>query len=459
MRRLSTHCIAVAVILLATQISCSRGGDNNSEQPPGPEQPPAPDPDPDPILDDPVGAKFTAEPNRPFSKFQLADALYTGNVYDGRALLAGDNNQLFYSDGVQDFVRWSVPVSQALPDNLSSCNVPQGDGPVTLQYRITSGKDAEDRYFYVRAVPAMVLGTMGGRYESWGVECGESTELTNSNDRDGNSPVFDMNAVNAATGFPVMASALSDAVKISVKTDLNTDAARNGNANVFLDSYWHDVSNIAKVPNQNSQWVNTINGINADVTEVWNLNIWFDWPDSEERPIRAWTGGELLDTVQINDNPEFDVYIKAEGPRVNDIPTCTLGGDNNCFIYIALALTDRSLTKDGVTVNYTEIANWMKSEQFRNLFLEGSDLIGTGSPQGIAYEIWQTIDGPQNDSHPDPAKRGPRFPDENHVIGGLHLGSELWFNPLGEPAEIQFDTLGVRIEGTGTFGRYIEYNQ
>ncbi len=455
-RQLSIRCFLVVAVFIATQISCSNGGGGSDPDPPS-----DPDTDPElpPVLDDPVGAKSTPEPNQPFSKFQLADSLYTGNVYDGRALLAGDNNQLFYSDGVQDFVRWTVPVSQALPDNQDSCNTPQGNGPISLQYRMTAGKDAVDRFFYVRAFPAMVLGTMGGRFESWGVECGNATELTGNNDRDGNSPVFDMAPVNAATGFPVIASNFPDPVKISIKADINTAEATNGIANIFLDSYWHDVSAVSRLPAQNNAWLNTINGINADVTEVWNLNIWFDWPDIDGRQIDSWTGGKFLDTVQITDNPQFDVYVKAEGPRVNNIPTCTLGGDRNCFIYIALALTDKSRTADGVTINYTEIANWMRSEAFRNLFLEGADLIGTGEPKGIAYEIWQTIDGPQNDSHPDPAKRGPRFPDEAHVIGGLHLGSELWFNPTGEPAEIQFDTLGVSVDGTGVFGRYVDYSQ
>jgi hypothetical protein len=219
------------------------------------------------------------------------------------------------------------------------------------------------------------------------------------------------------------------------------------------------VTTQAKVPLGNTAWQNTINGINADVTEVWNLNIWFDWPQIDGRQIDAWTGGKYIDTVQIADNPLFDIYVKAEGSRMNNIPTCTLGGTNNCFIYVALALTDTSATANGVTINYTEIANWMKSEAFRNLFLEGADLQGTGENKAIAYEIWQAIDGTFNDSHPDPAKRGPRFPDDSHVIGGLHLGSELWFNQNGEPAEIEFDTLGVSVDEVGVFGRYVDYSQ
>ena len=97
----------------------------------------------------------------------------------------------------------------------------------------------------------------------------------------------------------------------------------------------------------------------------------------------------------------------------------------------------------------------MRSAAFRDLFLNGA--FETETPAARAYEAWRLIDGEDNDNNPDPARRGPRFPDENHVIGGIHLGSELWYNPDAEPAVIIFDGLGVSVEGKGEFGRYVEY--
>ena len=299
---------------------------------------------------------------------------------------------------------------------------------------------------------------MGGRFESWGVECNNSSTISDSYGRK-DSPAFDMRPVNNATGFPTLVSELPDDVKISIKSDINSGNATNGVANVFLDTYWHDVSSIEKLPGQDAQWQDTINGINSDYTETWNLNVWFDWTNINDRTARQWTGGILLGSVQIEGNPEFDIYLKAEGTRNNFLPTCTIGDQDNCFMYIALTVKDRSLAAEGITINYSEIANWMRSSDFRDLFLDGADLQGTSEPSAIAYDIWRTIDGPQNDTHPDAARRGPRFPDVDYVIGGLHLGSEIWFNPQGQPATLDFETFGISVNGIGTFGRYIDHTQ
>jgi len=89
------------------------------------------------------------------------------------------------------------------------------------------------------------------------------------------------------------------------------------------------------------------------------------------------------------------------------------------------------------------------------MFLIGA--LESDTPAARAYEAWRTIDGEANDKSPDPAKRGPRFPDKNHVIGGIHLGSELWYNPAAEPATIEFEALGVDVEGIGQFGLYVDF--
>lgn len=420
---------------------------------------------PIPPLADSIEDASTARPNRPFSKFQLDDSLYVSNVYDrnARAIVGVDEegkpvldpDQLYYSDGEPDTVQWSVPATDVIAGNL--CDIPHGNDSIRLSYRLTYKNRTADRFDFVRAFPAMVVGTMGGRFDSWGVRCNDPVIIDTDYQRDGGSPVYDMNTVQEATGFPVFVRDLPNPIKVSVKANVNDGTATNGYANIFLDSYWHDVSTISKVPGGNRQWVNTINGINADYTEVWNLNIWFDWTETENRTTSQWTGGIPIGTAQITDNPQFDVYIKSEGPRSDYIPDCTLGNGSNCFLYIALVVRDRTLVRSGVTINYTEIAQWMQSEAFRNLFLDGIDLQGTGEKAGIAYEMWRTIDGPFNDTHPDPARRGPAFPNGDHLLGGVHLGSELWFNPQGQKAEIIFDTLGVAINGQGYFGKYDEY--
>ena len=422
---------------------------------------------PAPTVTEPVAAKIeppvgyageitpvvTPSESDPFSKFQLDDALYTNNVYDGRQLDAANNWKLIFYDGVQDFVRWDVPA--LLGNDPSPCARPQADSPLTLSYRLTSRKDSPtERNTFVRAFPAMVVGTMGGRYESWGVECGQASTILPSVQRHGGSPVYQMETVADETGLPVLAGDLDFDVRVSVKGDLTSSTANTGLANVFMDSYWHNVSDIDIVPGNESQLLNTINGISSDYTEVWNLNIWFDYPRTSGRA-SSWTGGFKIGSVTLQEGGEFDIYYKIEGSRDGHIPLCQLGTNVNCFLYIGLVSTDDNAARNGITINYTEIADWMRTAEFRDLFLSGA--FESDTPAARAYESWRLIDGTENDSHPDPAKRGPRFPDENHVIGGIHLGAELWYNPDAIPASIEFEALGVDVEGFGQFGRFINY--
>lgn len=389
----------------------------------------------------------------PFSKFQLDDVLYTNNVYDGRQLDADNNWKLVFYDGVQDFVRWEVPA--LIGNDANPCVRPQSVDPVKLVYRLTSRKDSPtERNTFVRSYPAMVVGSMGGRFESWGVECGETRSILPSTQRHGGSPVYQMETVAAATGLPVRAADLDFDIRVSVKADITAGDAINGVANVFMDSYWHNVSDAALVPGGNNDLVDTINGISSDITEVWNLNIWFDYPRFEGRA-SSWTGGFKIGSVVLQEGGEFDVYFKIEGSRDGHRPRCVLGTAENCFLYIGLVAVDADAARNGVTINYTEIADWMRSSAFRDLFLTGA--FETDTPAARAHEAWRLIDGTANDSNPDPARRGPRFPDGDYVIGGIHLGSELWYNPDAIPATIEFETLGVEVEGKGQFGRYINY--
>ena len=395
----------------------------------------------------------TRDENNPFSKFQLDNTLYTNNVYDVRQLDLGNRGNLIFHDGVQDFVRWEVPAP--LGNDPNPCVRAQSADPVTLSYRLTSLINSPStRNSFVRSFPAMVVGTMGGRFESWGVECGVTQPFLSGTQRHGRSPVFQMETVAAATGMPVLAADLDYDVRVSVKADLLEGNAANGVANVFMDSYWHDVSKPSVVPGASRNLVNTINGINSNFTEVWNLNIWFDYPRFEGNP-SSWTGGFRIGSVSFREGGKFDVYFKIEGARDGHRPRCVIGGSDNCFLYIGLVAVDNNAARNGITVNYTEVAQWMRSAAFRDLFLVGASQKDTNAAN--AHEAWRLIDGTENDKNPDPAKRGPRFPDQNHVIGGIHLGAELWYNPNAVPASIVFETLGVEVEGKGQFGRYVRH--
>ena len=322
------------------------------------------------VHDGDAQAVVTRDENNPFSKFQLDDTLYTNNVYDNRQLDFNNNGNLIFYNGVQDFVRWEVPAS--LGNNPNPCVRLQSADPVTLSYRLTSRKDSPtERNSFVRAFPAMVVGTMGGRFESWGVECGVTQPFLTNIMRHGGSPVFQMETVAAATGMPVKAAELDYDVRVSVKAELLDGDAANGVANVFMDSYWHDVSDQALVPGASRNLVDTINGVNSNFTEVWNLNIWFDYPRFEGSA-SSWTGGFRIGSVSFNEGGKFDVHFKIEGARDGHRPRCVTGESDNCFLYIGLVAADSNASRNGVTVNYTEIAQWMRSAAFRDLFLVGA---------------------------------------------------------------------------------------
>lgn len=336
---------------------------------------------------------------------------------------------------------------------------------IKLRYNISNSEsDLGTRNGYVRAFPAVALGTLGGRYQSHGYECGVRNYIhngTNRRDTGAMAGLLDMADVQSATHFPVKAGELPT-TRIRVKADIHSGSAVNGLANVFLDTYWHDVSNrawVPEAPNGLASLVNTINGINENWTEVWNLNIWFDRPNttttgsSSSRSDNGWAGGDKISQIT-RGGGTFDVYFKKETSTDDQ---CKLGTAGNCFLYIGLVATDSTRSalrngQSGVTINYNDLSNWFMSQEFKNLITGGASF-AEDTPRRIAYDSWIGIDGSGNDSESDVEDRGPRFPDTNHVIGGLHLGSEIWYNASGSRAEITFEKLGFQVGGD-TFGLY-----
>ena len=397
-----------------------------------------------------------------FSKFDLDGLLFTNNVW-GATIETGDE---IPSGELAERVGWKAFYQAGNP-----CEDVVAQGPITLDYYITDGRDRDDPYYTVRAFPAAVLGTMGGTRDSWNVStCGFNEIVSGSDDsytRDNNSKVYQMLDVAKATGYPVKAGELKNTY-VSVKSNVQSSAtgADHGYANLFLDTYFHDVSIASKVPGGRSALVDTINGINENTTETWNLNIMFDRP-THRGTDSSWTGGLIIDRIT-KGGATFDVYVKTEGKRLDydanladerpwyytRLPECRLGGSDNCFVYISLVPTDRSLADNGVVLRYHEIAQWFMSAEFSNIIIDPTTGLSLGpdaSPQHeefnrnrvAAQQIWKLINGGDGGDQ----DTGPRFPDANHVIGGLHLGNEIWFNPNSEVATIRYDALGFKVDG------------
>lgn len=99
-----------------------------------------------------------------------------------------------------------------------------------------------------------------------------------------------------------------------------------------------------------------------------------------------------------------------------------------------------------IEINYRDLANWFMSNSFSSLILSGRNY-GVGHARRVAYDTWKAIDGSGNDNDRRVRSRGPRFPDDNHVVGGLHLGSEIWGNNNNREATVTFNKIGFEVGG------------
>lgn len=301
----------------------------------------------------------------------------------------------------------------------------------------------------VKAFSAAVIGTMFGRYESSGVGCG-SVGLVGNNRRRANvsplhpdylnnSPVYDMEDVKKLTGFPCHVGDLED---VRIEYDLRTSGG--GNQNKFLDMYLHDVSDGNRIvggfpgpgygtddpftsqaiASDQQQLLNTINGINYNLTKDWNINVWLGVPEiPNDVPIgrdsdNNWAGGTLIGRYNIG-GIDHDFYYKLE----------TAGANN--FDYIGLVMIN---PQDAGSIRVLDYINFAKNT------LPG---IISSNPDANALYGNATTRG----------KPPPRMPDDNHVLGGLHFGSELFYSNVdGSEAVVEFRKLLFTVPSIGTFG-------
>lgn len=303
----------------------------------------------------------------------------------------------------------------------------------------------------VKAFSAVVLGTMFGRFESSGVGCGsigtapqaENARRANVSplnpNYSNNSPVFDMEAVRALAGLPEFVGNLPD---ITIDYDIRTSGG--GQQNKFLDMYLHDVSDQFRIvggfpgPGYGStdpftsqplattqnQLLNTINGINYNLTKDWNINVWLGVPDiPNDVPAgrdsdNNWAGGELIGRYNIG-GIDHDFYYKLE----------TAGANN--FDYIGLVMINPPDAGNIRVKDYMDFATNTLPGIIQNNATANA-MYGTQATRG---------------------KAPPRFPDANHVLGGLHLGSELFYsNADGSEGVVEFRKALFNVPNLGTFG-------
>lgn len=270
--------------------------------------------------------------------------------------------------------------------------------------------------YRVKAFPCAVLGTMGGRYETSG-NPQPLKGLENEFRMKGEglqSPLFDLYPAQQQTGFPCKLNDLP-------KTDLTIKTRYSGNptVNTFLDMYLHDVDNAQTA--SHASLLGDINAINSNRTKAYNINVWFQMPDQTNgntgRPDGAWAGGKVMGVTRIGKR-DFHVILKIET------------GGGNYFRYIALIPVEGTIT----TLSINEVMDWAKTSM--RAILEGNNeargMMAKADPRGF------------------PA---PRWPDNDMVLSGLHIGNEIWWSdPNGQEGVVDWPTLRVDVDGIGSFG-------
>ncbi len=286
------------------------------------------------------------------------------------------------------------------------------DGPATsMKFKCINS----DQY-RVKAFPCAVLGTMGGRYETSGNPKplkGFENEFRMKGEGL-QSPLFDLAPAQQQTGFPCKLKDLPD-THVSVRTRYSG----NPTVNTFLDMYLHDVDNAQTA--SHPSLLGDINAINSNRTKAYNINVWFQMPDqtngNTNRPDGAWAGGKVMGITKIGKR-DFHVILKIET------------GGGNYFRYVALIPVEGTIT----SLSIKDVMAWAKTSM-REILSNNADakqMMAKADPRGFAP---------------------PRWPDNDMVLSGLHIGNEIWWSdPGGQEGVVDWPTLRVDVEGRGTFG-------
>jgi len=390
-------------------------------------------------------------------ELKLRTDLGDGNPFKRQysdGLMMGTNGFGFFTPGVDapagSYIEITNTVDNDQPTN-AECQPGLTNNSVFIKYRIPP-EEATQRT--VKAFPVVgMLGTMFGRFETSGLACNgfpraagsEGVFRANGGPDDPNytneSPVWDLEEPRRQVGLP---SFLADLPDIVVEYDVERNG---GNENLFIDMYLHNVSDPTRVPGgfpgagygrdlggqihrtPLPELVDTVNGINYNLTKDWNVNIWMGIPpipndipagrDSDNN----WAGGVLIGRYTI-DNKEHDFYYKIERRGENE------------FDYIGLVMVNPS---NRGTVNISAYMRFMTD------VLPG--IIQNNANANAMYNNGSLVPGATRGKRPVP------LPNPGQVLGGIHYGTELWYShPDGRESIVEFKKLTFTVPGKGVFG-------
>lgn len=354
----------------------------------------------------------STQPNNAFDQLQVGKLVYLDNYYRD-------------PQGSTIDVSWEIPCGQQLGFNCYTDPSPfEVDGSEFCKLTYNVQQEVGNTQF-VRMYPSWLLGTLGGRDSSHGVGAKvgcNTTGILAPSGRCGNSAVYDMRDVKAATGFPIKPADLPQ-TSICYRNSIcegSTLAVRN----TFDDAYIHYIADPSLWPSgYNSAWGDE-NKINARATATWNINTWRQWPNYGSGI--NWTGGTVFTNITLGGR-NFDVYCKHENR-----PNAWNAGCGAGFFYIGFRPTSPVIAGELDCLDFSAQLAWVSSIDFKNRVL--------GDP--ACLQIWNDLGQP------------PFIVDEpnNFLLAGLQGGNEVWFSQENEPTVECWSDLSIKV-GNETYGK------
>lgn len=313
------------------------------------------------------------------------------------------------------------------PDSVEVClDIPLSDesdpcnstitGQCEISYR---GQGAGDNPGGVLACPTLaVVGSMGGRDETWGQPCGNVSILPGARDRGSNtSVVYDLNIPAAAVGYPVQAANTPSTI-VTIDAEEKGDP---GNHNYFLDAYLYDTTQNPASDGNGGDYGGTINGISGRNNRTWNAALFLRHPDLSN--IQSFTGGTVfVPSVNIGGFPH-QVRIKHETGGANNFPQVI-------FVWLNADATSRTQR----TIDFKDYSDYMLSQDFWDAI--------QASP--AAQAVITAMANPTNGA---PAVNAIR-PNGAMYWDGFKVGNELWGTVnTGTQTRICYDTLDIQVAG------------
>lgn len=406
--------------------------------------------------------KINTEGNNSFDTAQVGDLFYATNFWN----IDLSKNPLAKGE-------WTVPAGERISGDCYASPI-AGSADDTSQYKfcytippqVDHGTFSDGRpnidpptgeRSHVHAYPFILLGSLGGRRETWGTICNTTTKLAESG-RCGNSAVYDMRIPNNNIRLPVRADNLNT-LKICFDVNKNCTGDAQNIENVFIDSYLHRIDKPDLWPDGYQASWGDLNKINENATETWNLNFKLCLP--EGFTATQATGGALINsTAPITvDGRQWGVFVKWEtaggdGGAANRNVASGLPASGKCsnsFYYVSFVPWSATIGTDtgfcnvtNLCINYDRFVDFVSSQEFKDriLGINGQAPVSARGRANYPKWIWDQVGQP-------PFLVEGR---QAYVLDGIGLGNELWFSPNSAESCICWANVYFEIDGQ-VFGR------